>query len=387
MLACKGICLRNKPGKYPALKVGRCALDVPGLSGYSERWGCEILVEAVDFGQTKDGQKVQVYTLRNYNGLEVRCINYGCRLTHILVPQPKGEPVDVLLGYDDLASYEEDTAGHGAIIGRYAGRIIGGRFTIDGQEFQLDKNAGENFLHGSLAHRVFTTSMVGENSLSFQYVSPDGEDGFPGELTVQVIYTLTDEDELVMDVRATTTAPTHVNLTNHSYFNMAGEDAGSIGPQRIWLNSKQFLEARPDLCATGQLLTSRGTAFDFHNEKPIGRDLLAEDPQITLAGGYDHTFVLVKNRPHALTLAARVREPSSGRSMEIYTTQPSIQFYTANSLSDDSIGKGGRRKTRQGSFCLETQHYPASPNYPEFPNTLLRPGEKLQEITVYLFKW
>lgn len=345
------------------------------------------MAKIISFGKTKEGTPVNTYILRNCNGLEVHFINYGCRLTQILIPQQEGGPVDVLLGYDSLEGYEQDKAGHGAFIGRYAGRIIGGKFTIDGKSYQLPQNDGDNFLHGSLAHKVFKGTVLGDNSVSLNYTSPAGEDGFPGQLEVQVLYTLTDENELVMDIRAITDAPTYLNLTNHSYFNMEGQQSGTIGNQMLWLNSKEILEASNDLTATGQVVKTKNTPFDFTQEKPIGRDLMANDPQIELAGGFDHTFVLEKARPKALTLAAVAKDPASGRTMDIHTTQPAVQFYTGNFLGNGPAGKGGRIMTKQSGFCLETQHYPGSPNHTEFPTTLLRPDERFHEVTVYQFRW
>ncbi|MDL2325221.1 galactose mutarotase [Ruminococcaceae bacterium OttesenSCG-928-A16] len=335
-----------------------------------------------DYGRTQNGEQVYQFTLTNKNGVEVRCINYGCRLTHFFAPAPGGEIADILLGYDNLAGYEADTASHGAFIGRYANRIKGAAFTIEGKTYNLLKNNGGNYLHGSLRNRVFSAEIIGENSVSFTYLSPDGEDGFPGELRVTVIYTLTDQNELMMDYRAFSSAATHVNFTNHSYFNLAGEGTPSMENQLLWLNSKTFLEEDSELCPTGNIIEVAGGALDFTQEKPIGRDIEADDPQIKGAGGYDHAFILNKDTPRELVLAAIARHPETGRSLRVYTTQPSMQFYTGNFLTGQP-GKNGHTYPRRSAFCLETQHYPSSPGHPHFPSTLLLKGEKIHEITVY----
>lgn len=335
-----------------------------------------------EFGTTQNGQQVFTFTLKNKNGVEVRCINYGCRITHFFAPAPGGEVADILLGYDSLAEYEADTSAQGAFIGRYAGRIVGGSFAIEGKSYSLVKKDGKNFLHGSLQHRVFMPEIIGENSVSFLYISPEGEDGFPAELRVTVMYTLTDQNELLMDYRAVPNAPTYVNLTNHSYFNLAGEGNGDIKDQLLWMDSKQFLEANDELCATGRIFETEGGAFDFTVAKPIGRDIDAEDPQLKLAGGYDHTFILDKDNSRELVLAALAKHPASGRTLRVYTTQPSLQLYTNNGAAPRT-GKNGHTYQRHSAFCLETQHYPCSPSHPEFPSTLLLKGEELHEITVF----
>lgn len=339
------------------------------------------------YGKTQDGKDVDQYVIRNKNGMEVRCINYGCRLTNILVPDGKGGMADLVLGYDNLAGYEHDVGFHGAFIGRYANRIEGAAFTMDGKTYKVTQNEGENYLHGSYHATVFNAEAIGENSVSFTYISPDGEDGFPGEVWLGVIYTLTDENELVMDYRAVPKANTHINLTNHSYFNLAGQDELNITDQTLWMNSRTMLETAANLCPTGRVVDIEGGAFDFNEAKPIGRDINAEDPQIELGGGYDHCFILEKNRPAALTMAAMAREPISGRTLRVYTTQPAIQFYSGNMLEGSVAGKNGRPFARRSGYCLETQHYPCSPNYPEFPTTLVEHGEKFHEVTVYQFGW
>lgn len=339
------------------------------------------------YGVTKDNQEVEKFILQNKNGLAVHCINYGCCLTSILVPDSSGGTEDVLLGYDSLSGYEYDTSYQGALVGRYANRIKAGEFEIEGKKYSLTKNDSGNYLHGSLNSKVFDAELIGDNSISFTYTSPEGEDGFPGELWVGIIYTLTDENELVMDYRAVPRAATHVNLSNHAYYNMSGQNELSVSEQTLWLNSSSMLETGQDLCPTGRVIDISGGAFDFTEAKPIGRDIGKDDPQLQVAGGYDHCFILDKSRPSALSMAAIARDPVSGRTMRVYTTQPAVQFYSGNFLDSSVAGKNGRPFAKRSGFCLETQHYPCSPNIPDFPTTLLEAGEKYHNITVHQFSW
>lgn len=341
---------------------------------------------AVFYGTTQKGEDVQQFVLRNAAGVEIRCINYGCRFTDMLLPTREGGTANILLGYNSLAAYETDAGGQGAFIGRYANRIENAAFSLEGRQFALRKNEGNNFLHGCFAHRVFNARQAGENSVSFAYVSPAGEDGFPGELTVSVLYTLTDDNELILDYRAVTDTATHLNLTNHSYFDLSGSGEGLAG-QSLWLAAAQFLEARSDLCPTGRILDTKGGAFDFTEEKSLTKDIDADDPQLAIGGGYDHCFLLDKLRPGQFSVAAIARHPKSGRTLRVYTTQPALQLYTGNFLgnADAPAGRDGRPFAHREGFCLETQHYPCSPSHPEFPSTLLLPGEKYHEITLLQF--
>lgn len=344
------------------------------------------MAETREYGALGEGGAVRQYSLRNKNGMEVRCIDYGCRITNILLPAKDG-PVDVVLGFDGLAGYEADkSACHGAFVGRYANRIEGARLEVGGKEYRLTLNDGGNFLHGSFANRLFEGEVIGETSVTFTYTSPDGEDGFPGELWLGVTYTLTDQNELIFDYRAVSRADTHINLTNHSYFNLSGDFSRSIEDHLLWLNSRHFLEADAALCPTGRMPAAAGGAFDFTREKPIGRDIGAKDPQLEIGGGYDHCFILEKESPTGLAQAARALHPQSGRALLVYTTQPAVQFYTGNFL-DGTPGKGGLPMARRSGFCLETQHYPCTPSHPDFPPTLLRAGEKFHELTVLQFEF
>lgn len=341
-------------------------------------------MERVLYGKTADGQEVEGFALRNRHGLEMRCISYGCRLTHLLLPTAEGGHCDILLGFDDLAGYEADTMSHGAIVGRYAGRIGGAGFELNGQYWPLAKNCGEDFLHGSLAHRVFNAQPMGDNSISFTTTSPEGEDGFPGEVWLAITYTLTDENELVVDYRAVSTADTHLNLTNHSYFNLAGIHSGqdALGTL-LTLRSSQYVEEGPGLLPTGRLPQVAGTVFDFTAEKPIGRQINEPDPQLQLAGGYDHGFVIQKEGA-GFALAAVARHPQSGRSLRVHTTQPEVHLYTGNGLAG-TPGKQGLPMEKHSAFCLETQHLPDSMHQPDFPSTLLAAKEKYHQITVFHF--
>ena len=338
------------------------------------------------FGTTGDGRQVEKFVLSSENGIEIHCTNYGCRITNVLLPDKKGNKTDIVLGFNTLEEYEKDTSFQGTFVGRYANRISGGKFTLNGVETQVAQNENGNFLHGSLHKAVFDVEVIGENSISFTYTSPDGEDGFPGEVWFGVIYTLTDQSELVMDYRAVATEDTVVNLTNHSYFNLAGEGTVDLSGQTLWLGSQEFLEAGENLCPTGRRLEVAGGAFDFREEKPILRDIGAFDPQIIIGKGYDHCFIIEKLRPAALAMAAIARHPASGRTLRVFTTQPGVQLYTGNYLDGTQLGKSGKPLGKRSGFCLETQHFPDSPNQPEFPSTLLEAGQKMHEITVWQFQ-
>lgn len=343
-------------------------------------------VEKKAYGKTKKGQTVHQYILRNENGLEVRCIDYGCRITHVFAPGRNGETADVVFGFDTLEAYENDTSLQGALVGRFAGRIQNASFTINSKRYQLPKNDGNNHLHGTFSDTVFAGSVTGENSVEFRYTSPDGEEGFPAEVALTVCYTLTGQNELVLDYQAKSNADTHVNLTNHTYFNLAGHQAESLQGQTLWLGSNRFLESGQDFCPTGRILGVENGAFDFRDEKPILRDIEKQDPQIKQANGYDHSFVIEKQRAEAFSMAAIARHPASGRILRVFTSQPSVHLYTANGMNGSLAGKAGSLLKQHGTFCLETQHYPDSPNQPDFPTTLLQAGEKFHEVTVYQFQ-
>lgn len=342
-------------------------------------------VQTCTWGTTKAGESVTQYTLQNKAGLEVRIINFGCRITHILVPGENG-PTDIMLGYDNLAGYEADTLFQGAFVGRYANRIEDSVLELGGKEYPLVANDGSNHLHGVMTNRVFEGEIIGESSISLTYVSPDGEEGFPGELWVGVTYTLTDKNELMMDYQAHSDKDTYVNFTNHSYFNLAGTGSPTLDGHALMMNSSTFLEADQNLLPTGRILPVEGGAFDFTKEKALLQDIDKDDPQLIIAGGYDHCFILDKPQDGRLSGAAALRHAKSGRSLKVYTTQPGMQLYSGNFM-DGTPGKSGKPLSKRSGVCLETQHYPASPSHPEFPTTFLAAGEKFHEFTVLRFEW
>jgi aldose 1-epimerase len=342
------------------------------------------------FGKTKDGQPVSLFVLKNSSGMEVAITNYGGIVTSIIVPDRNGKPGDVVLGFDKLDDY---LAGHpffGAIAGRYGNRIAKGSFTIDGKTYSLAKNNGPNHLHGGIkgfdkavwkAEAIKTADGPG---VKLTHVSPDGDEGYPGNLTVTVAYVLTDKNELKMDYRATTDKPTHVNLTNHSYFNLAGAGAGDILGHEMMINADRFTPVDAGLIPTGELRSVEGTPFDFRKPTTIGKRIDQDEEQIRYGKGYDHNFVLNRTGP-GLELAARAFEPTTGRVLEVLTTEPGVQFYCGNFLDGKHVGKGGKAYKHRYGFCLETQHFPDSPNKPEFPTSLLKPGQEYKTTTVFKF--
>jgi len=345
-------------------------------------------VQQKDFG-TRDGRSIILYTLTNSHGVEVRAMNYGGIILSLRVPDRKGQLADIVLGHEKAEGYMPNPPYLGAIVGRYANRIANGTFTLDGKTYTLPKNDGPNTLHGGLT-RTFDKvvwdgeALKGKNAVAFSYLSKDGEEGFPGNLKVTVTYTLTDSNELVIDYAATTDKATPINVSQHSYFNLKGEGNGDILDHEIMLNADRFTPVDKNLIPTGELRAVKGTPFDFTTSTRIGARI--EDPyeQMVLGHGYDHNFVL--NRKGAgLSLAARVYEPTTGRVLEVSTTQPAVQFYTGNFLDGSVTGKEGHVYKRRYGFCLETQHYPDSPNHPDFPSAILKPGEKFHQATVFKF--
>lgn len=342
------------------------------------------------FGKTADGKGVYIFTLRNSKGMEARITNYGGILVSLLVPDRSGIPGDVVLGYDSLAQYVRDNPYFGCIVGRYGNRIAKGKFTLDGKDYTLATNNGPNHLHGGAKgfdKVVWTPKEVrGKTgpSLELTYLSRDGEEGYPGNLSVKVIYTLTDKNELRISYTATTDKPTIVNLTHHSYFNLAGAGAGDILGHELMINADRFTPIDSTLIPTGELKSVRGTPMDFTTPTAIGARIGEKDPQLIRAGGYDHNFVLVK-KGTGLGLAARVSDSSSGRVMEVLTTEPGLQFYSGNFLDGHNVGKGGKKYEHRYGFCLETQHFPDSPNKPQFPSSRLNPGETYRSETLYRF--
>lgn len=341
------------------------------------------------FGRTPDGKDVNVYTLTNRNRAEARIADYGGALVSLKVPDRAGRFADVVLGFDGVEGYLAGNFYVGTVVGRYANRIAGGRFTLNGVEYKLATNNGPNHLHGGVRgfDKVLWAArplkVRNGSALELTYVSPDGEEGYPGTLRARVVYTLTDANELRIDYSATTDKDTVVNLTNHAYFNLAGEGSGDILGHHLTVYADRFLPTDATAIPTGELRSVRGTPFDFRLPAAIGARIEADDEQIKFGAGYDHTFV-VRGRAGTLRRAALAREPTSGRVMEVWTTEPGVQLYTGNYL-DTGAGKGGKPYGRRTGFCLETQHYPDSPNKPDFPSVVLRRGGRYTTTTVYKF--
>jgi aldose 1-epimerase len=345
--------------------------------------------ERAPFG-TVDGKEVFLYTLRNTSGMEARITNYGGIVVSLSVPDRSHKSGDVVLGYDSLSGYLKATPYFGAIVGRYGNRIGKARFTLDGKEYTLKANDGANTLHGGLKgfDKVVwvadETTPATQSVLALSYTSRDGEEGYPGNLKASVVYTVTDSNELRIDYQASTDMPTVLNLTHHSYFDLAGAGTGGILSHELMLNADRFTPIDSGLITTGELKQVEGTPMDFRTPVEIGSRIGVKDRQLEFGRGYDHNWVLNRTG-EGLSLAARVSEKTSGRVMEVWTTEPGIQFYSGNFLDGTCIGKGGRAYTYRTGFCLETQHFPDSPNKPSFPSTVLRPGEKFSSTTVYRF--
>ncbi len=348
-------------------------------------------VSVAPFGATPDGQEVSLYTLTNAKGMTAKIINFGAIVQSLMVPDRNGALADVALGFDALEEYIGEHPYFGAVVGRYGNRIAKGKFALEGKSYVLAINNPPNALHGGLKgfdKQVWTATILddgGAPGLKLQLVSRDGEEGYPGTVTATVVYRLTNDNELVIHYEATTDAPTVLNLTNHSYFNLDGAGAGDILDHVVMINADRFTPVDETLIPTGELRPVADTPFDFRTSKPLGRDIGAEDEQIRFGLGYDHNFVLNKDKADALTLAARVQGPKSGRVMEVLTTEPGLQFYSGNFLDGTNVGKGNVVYRHRFGFCMETQHFPDSPNQPDFPSTVLNPGETYDTTTIYRF--
>jgi aldose 1-epimerase len=346
-------------------------------------------VSRAPFGTTPDGKAVNLFTLTNRHGLELRVLNYGGIIVSLSVPDRKGDVADVVLGHDSLQDYISDTSYFGAIIGRYANRIAGAQFTVDGKTYRLTANDGQNHLHGGRrgfdrvvwrAEPFHTEQAAG---VELRYVSPDADEGYPGNLEAQVRYGLTNQNELVVDFHATTDRTTPVNLTQHSCFNLVGGKGDILGHQ-LRVNANRMTPVDEKLIPTGELAPVAGGPFDFRRLTAIGERIENDDPQLRRGRGYDHNFVL--NRAEGgLAHAAQLIEPKSGRALDVYTTEPGLQLYSGNYIDGRVPGKTGRVYRPRSGVCLETQHFPDSPNHPSFPTTLLRPGEQYSSRTVFAF--
>jgi aldose 1-epimerase len=347
-------------------------------------------VKKAPFGTTVKGEKVQIYTLTNKNGLEARIATYGGTIVSLKTPDKAGKLANIVLGFDRIEPYQKGVPYFGALIGRYGNRLANGTIVIDGQTYKLPQNDGTNTLHGGPKgfDKVVWQAKPYEDKngpgLKLTYVSADGEMGFPGALTVHVTYQLRNDNALSIDYEATTDKPTVANLTNHSYFNLTGDTDTPILDHLMTINADKITPVDKRLIPTGDLKDVTGTPFDFRKATAIGDRIGADDEQLKLAGGYDHNWVLNQPKPGEEILAAKVVEPKSGRTLEVRTVEPGVQFYAGNFLDGKPAGVGTVFKHRTG-FCLETQHYPDSPNQPNFPSTELRPGQVYKTHTVFVF--
>lgn len=345
-------------------------------------------IERTNVGVTPDGIAVERYHLSNAAGVQADILNYGGVITSVRAPNRNGTFGEVILGADTFDQYLKNPPYLGALIGRYGNRIANAQFSLDGQHYQLARNDGQNHLHGGptgFHRRVWQAEPLDTAdgpSIALRYLSVDGEEGYPGNLDVLVIYTLTEGNDIRIEYTATTDKPTVVNLTNHTYFNLAG--TGDILGHELFMNATRFVPTGAGAIPLGEIRSTANTPFDFTVPTAIGERIEDDDEQLHGAGGYDHTWVL-DGTAGELTLATRVYEPNSGRVLEVFTTEPGVQFYSGNMLDDTFIGRGGKPYSRRTGFCLEAQHFPDSPNQASFPSTVLRPGETYQQTTAYRF--
>jgi aldose 1-epimerase len=372
---------KNISNLAAAAAVGALAAGSVMGSVTSKPWG------------TYQGKAIVLYTLTNKNGMEASITNYGGTLTSILAPDKHGKVADVVLGYDNLKQYVADKGGtyFGALIGRYANRIAKAKFTLDGVAYTLALNGKPNSIHGGKVgynKRVWTAEPIATAdgpSLVLTYLDKDGEENYPGTLKVKVVYTLTNENALKMDYTATTDKDTIVNLTNHAYFNLAGAGSGTILNHLLTVNAKSYTPIDTTSIPTGEIAPVADTPFDFEKPVAVGQRIDDDDVQLKNGHGYDHNYVIDREGKSGLVLAARAEDPESGRILEVWTTQPGVQLYTGNFLNGTQIGKGDKAYNRREGFCLETQHYPNTPNEPAFPTAELKPGQVYHEVTLYKF--
>ncbi|MBN1952314.1 MAG: galactose mutarotase [Bacteroidales bacterium] len=337
---------------------------------------------------TVNKDSIHMYELKNANGIEVVLTNYGARIVSVLTPDKKGEFADIALGYNTIDEYLSDNIYSGPIVGRFANRIKDAKFTLDGKEYTLYKNNGDNTLHGGLNgfdKKVWTASQEG-NSVKMTYLSPDMEEGYPGNLAVTVVYTLTDKDELKIEYEAETDAATILNLTNHTIWNLKGEGDSTILDHYFMINADEFIPVDKEWIPTGEIASVEGTALDFREGKQIGQDIAIGDPQVENGLGFDHNWNLIKKSEDELSLAGKLWEETTGRLLEIWTTEPGMQFYSGNFLDGTVKGKSGRAYQHRSALIFETQHYPDAPNNPGFPTTVLKPGEVYKQTTIIRFK-
>ena len=341
------------------------------------------VVSAKEFGKTKDGKIVTAFELRNENDMRVTVLDFGGTIQSVILPDRNGVPTDVVLGYDDVASYENGSCFYGAIVGRYANRIGGARFVLDGKEYLLEENEPHNHVHGVFAKRRFRAA-VEDDTLVMRYLSPDMEEGFPGNLRLEIRYSLSDDNTLELDYRATTDAPTVLNLTNHCYFNLNGQDGSTVFDHKVRLHCGFFSEYTPSFAQTGNILSVENTPLDFRTEQSVGARFQDDYPQFRICTGYDHNMIL-EGEEGALKAIGTAKSEKTGIVLEAFTTEPAIQFYSGNFMHFDPVPFGKRRVRypQNGGFCMEAQHYPDALNHPSFPNTVLRPGEVYHQKTSY----
>lgn len=363
---------------------------IGALVGFGIIASAEMKVEKKPFGEVEKKQ-VELYTLTNDKGVVMAVTNYGGIMVSLLVPDKAGKMGDIVLGYNDVAGYVKNNPYFGSTVGRYGNRIGKAKFSLDGKEYTLAANNGENSLHGGVkgfdkvvwdAKEVKADNAVG---VELKYLSKDMEEGFPGNLSVTVTYWLTNDNEFKLDYLATTDKATVVNLTHHSYFNLAGEGSGDILGHELMMNADKYTPVDVGLIPTGELPAVEGTPMDFKKPTAVGARIDADFEQLKFGKGYDHNWVLNQKKPGEMTLAATVYEPKSGRFMEVMTTEPGLQFYTGNFLDGSIIGKSGKAYAFRNALCLETQHFPDSPNKPDFPSVVLQPGETYKTTTIYKF--
>ena len=368
-----------------------CSKESPATDRPAAAAATHDSVVSASFGKAPDSTPVEVYTLVNAHGIRARILTYGGIIQTLETPDRAGKLDDVVLGFDDMPGYVKSSPYFGAIVGRYGNRIARGRFTLDGKTYTLAINNGPNALHGGIKgfdKVVWTAKPFKSDSgvgIVLTHTSPDGDEGYPGTLHAKVTYTLTDANELAIDYEATTDKATPVNLTNHTYWNLAGDGKGDILGHVLTLESSAIVPVDSTLIPTGKLMPVAGTPFDFRTPTPIGARIEAANEQIRYGKGYDHTWVLDGARQNGLAHAAHLSEPTTGRTLDIYTTEPGVQFYLGNFLDGTAVGKHGHVYKFRNGLALETHHYPDSPNQPSFPSTILRPGQTYRSRTVYQF--
>jgi aldose 1-epimerase len=347
-----------------------------------------VLVDEASFKTEHDGKTMELFTLKNANGLVAQITNYGGKVINLWTPDKNGDFADIVIGYETSAEYLNTTEiYYGTLIGRYGNRIANGQFTLNDSVYTLAKNNGENHLHGGIKgfnNVVWNAKKLDDQTLELTYLSVDGEEGYPGNLNVKVVYKLTDENELKVEYWATTDKPTPINLTQHSFFNLKGAGNGDVNDHIMQIMADAFTPVDSTLIPTGEIAPVDGTPFDFRTPTVIGDRINDEHIQMKYGNGYDHNWVLNKAES-GLSYAAKVVEPASGRTLEVYTNEPGIQFYGGNFMTGNDTGKGGKVFAFRGAFCLETQHFPDSPNKPQFPSTILNPGEEYYSVCVYKF--